>query len=386
MLIYNEIIKKLLNKQASESNTYLVTVYYPSGNFTKRQLKQRLRSLILAEFRSHQDLKKFKRLRQLIAERIEKELDLLPRLEKGIGVFVELTARPTSKKTIPDPKVKVISLLRTPDQEIYIGKSFDLDQLVWINNVPIAGLVLQLKRKNCDFYMVEGKQMKFLTKKENRFIGAEEKEYSQEFKPISPVEVHHGSGEDKVGRRELAQNSYFLKDLTNFIKKLEVLKSGCDCMLIYYSSSFTELIEDLVQEITGVVNFKLLLENKIVKDLKDTEKLNRAALKKIKKFARDTEQELLEQARDSKLYIENWEQVCQAAQRKRIETLFIKPTARREGYINSDQTPFIRPSEESRSVNNIAPWIVRTVLGSGGKLVVMRKLEEDLKISAKLRY
>jgi len=390
---FREIIDNLLEEQEKANNTtYFLSVYQPVNEDVRTNLKKHLRALILSEMKNHKELKNLKKFRHVLAERAIKEIEGLKSLGRGLGIFVKFDVSKIKNKkekklesSISSEDIVITRLFREPEKEAYIGKTYDLDQLVWTNNNPIESLVISLSRKRAQLFAALGDRIEMITEIKNKHLKTKEKEFHAEFYPTRESQVHHGSGDDKLSRRELKENRKLLQDVTTFIKQSRMLKKRYDFLLVFYSSSFTELIEDFARENSLRSNFQPITK---AKNIEEKEKLKKETLKEIKKFEKKTKKEILEEAKNDSLYTEDWEKICEAARMERIKELFVEVDAKQEGYVDKEGLTYLEEKEDAKKVKNIVPWILRRVIDSNGRVSVLREISvgNDQKIAASLRY
>ena len=88
------------------------------------------------------------------------------------------------------------------------------------------------------------------------------------------------------------------------------------------------------------------------------------------------------------LFVQGWSKTAKAARQKKIETLFIKPTVKKRGYLYKKEFIYTYPVEDSRMVKNIAPWIVKNAVDTSGRVVIIKDdgIMPEAEVAAKLRY
>jgi len=388
MNIYSSAIKSLLKKEKDRRvpQIYFLSIYFPTKNYTQIQIEQRLKSLILKAFRSYKKLERKSWLHQKIITEINRKTRLLKGPGKGLAVFVKFNTKKISKNERRkfQGKINLLLLHRKPKKEIYIGKTFDLDQFIWLNKVAVEAIILNLDRKKCDIYSLDNGEWKFIIREKNKFIKEKEPEYIGKARG---AKVYFSTGSEKIKEREIWENKRFLNYIKRVVKRSPNFQAGIDYLLIFYSSAFSKLIDDFQKNTPSYFpgTNLILIDRNILKE----KILKKESLKKIRINQKKTENNLLEEAKSNpKTYVQGWNKVAKASRMRKIDILFIKPTVRKIGYIFSRNLVYTQPIENSRKVRNIAPWIVKNAFQSGGKVVLLRTQPKakSLVIAAKLRY
>lgn len=389
---YSTEITKLLDQEAEKikSKIYFFTGYFPTKHYTKQQVKKRLKSLILVTFRKHKRLKNFSRLHRHLVDKISRKINKLKDLEKGLAIFVKFNARKQQKgrrDEILDKNTTVIPLAREPKKEAYVGKTFDLDQLVWIDKTALDALIINLNQEMCDFYTLEGTDFKKYTQLKNKFIKEKEDEYLEKFAPTSYEGTYYGTGFDKMARKELKENRRFINQIKTYLKANKGLQIRFDYLIVFYSANFAALIKTFERDLKTILSsFTPIC---VAKNIQNENLVKQESIKQIKKFQKTIKKDLLQLAKESfNVYAQGWNRVTKADRLKKIDTLFIKATAKRKGYLLKKEFIYTYPVKDSRMVLNIAPWLVRNVVNAGGRVVVIKdnSLMPKAEVAAKLRY
>jgi hypothetical protein len=392
MSTYSTEITKLLDQEAEKikSSVYFFSAYFPAKHYSKLQLRKRLKSLVLTTFRKHRSLKNFSRLHRRLVEKITHKINRIKELEKGLAIFVKFNARKQQKgrlEEILDENVMIIPLTREPKKETYLGKIFDLDQLIWIDKTAIDALILNLNRQTCDFYTLEGDDFRKYTQLKNKFIKERENEYLEKFAPPSRQGTYYSTGSDKTARAKLEENSKFISQIKEYLKTRRGLQVRFDYLIVFYSANFAGLIKAYERDIKTI--FSSFTPIFVAKNIQNENQLKQEALNQIKKLQKTVYTDLLELAKENfNLYAQGWNKVAKADRLKKIDTLFIKPTVKKKGYLLNKEFIYTYPVKDSRMVRNIAPWLVRNVVDASGRIVVIKdsSIMPNEEVVAKLRY
>jgi len=386
---YNKQIAKLLDQEAEKikSNVYFFTAYLPVKSYSKLQTKKRLKSLVLKTLRNHKKLKKFSSLHHYLVKKAFQKINKLDSLKKGLAFFAKIDLQRGKAYEIRDKNITTFPVSRQPKKEAYIGKTFDLDQLIWIKNTAAYALVVNLERQKCLFYALEGGKLRRLSCLKNKFVKTKEGEYLEKFAPLPKKGILYSTGADKEARRTLKENRRFINNLKLYIKQNKRLKTGFEYLIFFYSESFAELIESFEKYIKTVFPSSTPLF--IQKNIQKESRLKRAAIKQIKKFQKTVKKDLLALVKENQpLFVQGWSKTAKAARQKKIETLFIKPTVRKRGYLYKKEFIYTYPIKDSRMVKDIAPWLVKTVVDTSGRVVIIKDdgIMPEVEVAAKLRY
>lgn len=376
---YSSSIKTLLKKEEDreKGNIYFLSVYFPTKDYLKKEIKVGLKSLILQAFRSHRNLKNKNWLHHKIADRISRKIGLLRGKGKGFAIFVKFKAEKPKKKRGKLSELTLFFLHRKPKKEVYIGKIFDLDQLIWLDNVKIEACIFNLRRRKCEIYIVDNGEFKYFSTEKNKFIKEREQEYIEKQRGTS---VRHGTGTKKLERKKVEENKRFLTYLRQIIKNELALRTEIKYFLIFYSVSFEKIIKKFVK------NFPKTHTILVNKSMADEKKLKRVSLKKLKAKQEKIKEKLIQKAKSlpKKYYVEGWKKVTTASRKRKIDILFLDPTIRKKGYLYRKGFIYTYPVKNSRLVRNIIPWLVRNTIRSKGKIVFFQDKKKP--IAAKLKY
>jgi hypothetical protein len=382
MVAYDQYLKILAEKEQPSSwplRRLFLTVYFPNQGHHKSRLKKGLKSFFSTNLKN--SLKTYSpwASREIISQ-VEQTVDNLEPLPQGLAFFIKLDLEKKSSpkaKKINKENFIFIPLEKTPQEEFSLGANFDLDQLVWLADKGIDGLVLQINQKRADIYIFDDYRLFLASHQENPFIKKREKESQEQFSPINFQSIFHGTADNIISRREQAENKHFLNSLQTFIKSNANLNESFEYLIINWSSKFTKINTAFPQDLKSFFpKAKLILIDQNITNPKELEKL---VIKKTnQEKSRFIEKQLKEAQENFSRYRGQWPLILAAANEDRIQKLFIGPVVNKKGYVTPDNQIYNHPIKNSRLVNNIAPWLVHRVLATGGEIIIL-----DLKNNAR---
>ncbi|SSC12091.1 conserved protein of unknown function [Mesotoga infera] len=379
-------LQRLLGVETEiKSDSYLLSLYFPLESIGRIEAEKHVRSLILETMRSDEKLAGLGKLHQKIAEAIVQKIGNTADLGVGLAVFLQFSAGESSREQNVG-EVNLLALSRRPDREIYVGKTFDLDQLIWLTNSTVEALVLSLRREEAALYMLDREKLFEIAVLKNEFIQEREKEYLEGYSPSpSAGVVYHGSDSEKVERLKNEENRRFLQHVASVFKEEERTPRDSDFIIVFYSSSFGEFVERIEDEVrlTLPSAHRVLVQKNITQE----KQILSESVKIVREEKPEIAVELLKKARENcDRYAQDWNDVARMANDRRIDTLFINPLVRKRGYILDKELVYTKAVKDSREVRNIGPWIVRSVTASNGKIVVVNGEVLESGIAARLRY
>lgn len=390
---YKTAIFELLdeNKVAPDSEHKFLSMYLSLEDFTKNDVSTVVKGNIDNAFSESPDLEEDDNLKQLVIEVIEDELRKVKKYNKGLSIFIELNPEATKKEEVSDQLV-VVNMHRYPETESGIGEVYDLSQLVWIAEYDPRSIVVDLQFKKCNIYTYEDRKLNLIESFENEHIYREEKEYQEIKRTDSTDEFQYGTGESNQDRKENQFAQHFFNDLSDAIKKLFPDNSKYKYLIIYHSEDFSFMQEKISEVVSRIFGFTPIIKAENFTNKSD---IKEATISETSEFEETLKADLLSLVKeDPEEYAKGWEKVAEAANQRKIDILFIKPGSKEGGYIKPDRDfTFIysQAKKESIKVIDIAPWLVKNVLQSGGRVIIVDKeieeeegLESD--VLAKLRF
>jgi hypothetical protein len=382
MARYNDLINRLLLEEPSnlEPDTYLFSLYIDTYAKSRSQVETYINSSLKKGFKTKEVLKEKDKVKKAISERVFRAVSTEESFKRGLVIFLRFTL---------DGKVdnfELIHLHDIPKKEVYIGKIYDLDQLIWINNMRRDALVVNLEVNDAKVYELRGSD--FLLIKELEYeLDDDVREFVHQYSPIKGkggvFQSGGGGGTTDNDKREFLKK--FFAKVLDYIKKNYKEDSSLDYVLLFHSSAYEFMSDDMSKKIKRDIAVTPLV---FTYSINKKNELRKKSKEEILNFERTLKRDLLGKAKESNaLYVQDWYDVCEAVNMARIKNLFIQLNASKEGYVKNNGLIYTQPVTESRKVKNIASKIIRKVLEQSGKVYVIEDeslLEED--IAAQLRY
>lgn len=381
MKLSKKTIKKLLSTIEKEENFFL-SVYLPitpevMNRPLSKELGRRLSSLSREALKKHHLLKKQDKLRDELTQKIERKVSREESFKKGISLFAVLPTKGEQKV-----KLFLFHLPYSSEKEVNIATSFDVDQLIWMQNRVENAVVLEIKRSEAKIYSLQEGDFSLLLRKKNEYRSAKVKEKKEGLKRAKlgkGKKAYYGTGENKIQKGKEKENRLFLNDLKESLRSTSSLNKKSEYLIVFYSEPFQEIIKPFVGKNSLKSHFEPML---VKKSFQNEEELKRAALEIIDEHQTKITKSLMEEyKRTPEKFKKGWEEVLKAARLKKIKTLFIHPKAEKKGCVDESFLPYTSQNK-CRVVENIAPWLVKIVFESGGEVRVVKENE----VQAGLRF
>ncbi len=342
-----------------------------------KELGRRLSSLGREALKKHHLLKKESKLRDELTQKIEEELSEEESFKEGIALFALLPTKGEQKI-----KTFIVHLPYSPEKEVNIATSFDVDQLIWMQNRVESAVVMAIKRSGAKVYSLQGGDFSLLLKKKNEYRDAKVKERKEGLKKAKlgkEQKAYYGTGENKIQKGKEKENRLFLSDLSKSLRSASSLDKKIEYLIVFYSEPFQEIIKPFVKKNSLKSRFEPIL---MKKSFQKEEGLKRKTLEIIDKHQAKRTKKMMEEYEETPEKLKKgWEEVLKAARLKKIKTLFIHPKAEKKGCVDENFLPYAS-QDKCRVVENIAPWLVKIVLESGGEVRVIKEKE----VQAGLRF
>lgn len=387
-------IKELLSKESliNRENKYYLSFYMPLTEENKDDIKTYIKSKLLKALRKNEDLSDMTKLHERILDKVflvlskGKSLDI----SNGLGIFIEFNAYKQEKgrmDEIKDSNLHIVDFSRTPKEEIFIGNIYDIDQLIWMSNVHSEALILSVNENSADIYEMEGDLINRVKTYEND-MATEEKEFVRVYSPAGKLAATHGTGGNVIERRKDKALKIFFDNVVNKVKQEFFYGSAPEYFIIFYSSSYSGIVNSYMNE--SHVSDENTTTITIDKNIDNKEDILSISRKEIKKSYKSEKKDVFQLAQEEfPFYTEGWLEVTKAANKGKVSILFIKPTAKKEGYLEPEiEEVYTYPRKDSIQIPNVSPWVVRQVLNNGGKLIILRgkRHNNSPDVAAKLRY
>lgn len=381
---YDEFVNNLVVQESDlhTSNEYLFSIYIPFSFTNLEDTKIRTKSALLNQLRNHEYLGKESEYHSILVDTIIEYIDQVPIKGKGVAFFIKNNISDVlsgKERNIPQGDISIVPLFKHFEESIYIGKIFNLDQLVWLNRIDQDALVISLETKDTYIYLYrenELKELKSMAKDDWDFT---KPKHFEKTNITSSYSASYGSSKDKFDRFDQQTVGFFVDKVLEEVK--DVVKDSVEYIVIYYSNEFSPFVNDIREYINDRFDVKTIMLNR---SLKRKDELVGDVLNVLEEDREEENEELFKRAKENiNLYEEGWEKVLSMVRDGRIDTLFAQANLSKEGNISKSGLIYTEKGDDSVLVQNIYPWLVRAVISMGGDIVL---LKENGKISALLRY
>lgn len=388
MKLNNKTIRTLAEVNAAKNNKdeELLSVYQPNKGLFKKDFKKRLKSTVLQTLHQHSRFGKVSDYTGLI-KRINQEVDNLNDLAKGVALFAALKpGRLDNQKTsaVKTSKISLFSLPASPFKKGYASQIYELRPLIKAKSRYQRSLVISLKQESAEIFIVASDQFKLVKELENSQFNRLKNEELNKYSPTREDKTFYGSGEEKRKRRIEQLNVAFLNQVEDYLEESLENKDQLDLIFVFYSKALSELVEDFVDAVCEMFpDTQCVL---VDKNVQRRRYLKKRVLKKAQAIQKELIKEELEQIRaDYKNLVKGWKKVLKAARETKIRTLFVKPRAKKTGYVVAKEgLPYLKKIESSEKTPDVSPWLVNWCLQNSADVFVSEKIEKD--VVARLRY
>jgi hypothetical protein len=382
MARYDELLNRLLFEDPSklDEDTYLLSLYIDTHSKSRSQIETSINSFLKQGYEKKEVLKKKDKVKKAITERVFKAIQGQDVFKRGLAIYLKFTLEGNIDS------LELVHLHATPkDEEIYIGKIYDLDQLIWINNVTRDALVIHLEINDAKIYLMSGSDFVLLKEIELE-LDDDVRSFVNEYNPTKGRGgiFQSGGGKSMEKKRRDFLRTFF-NEVIKYVKSNYKGDSSIDYIVIFHSTAYDFMSDDISKKVKRDIVVTPLIYSQ---GIKGKNELQSYAKKKIEEFERALKRDILVKAKKkNELYVKDWDDVCESVNMAKIENLFIALSASKEGYVKDNGLIYTQPVTESRKVKNIAHKIIRKVLEQGGKVYVLKeKGLIDGEISAQLRF
>jgi hypothetical protein len=378
----DELLNELVPKGKKER---LITVYYPNNSLNKAEMAQKVKSLLGPALKKSRTVSGYSSARQKLISEVSKKIINLQDLGEGIGIFVKYRFENHDHQN----EIVIRRLKRGPRKEVTIGRVYDTDQLLWAESFNTDSIVLTLEHNRAKLWLSDEK-VELIREFSNQIVVADrqKRDYLGGFGPTNKGLVFHGTGGNKMERERQAEDRMMFKLVMDFLATNEELTKKLDTLVLVYSASYQEMMEEFRQELLRMLPHYFILLIKT--NIDNADRLGAIAKKRVAALRSRTVRDLYHQSKENiGLFAQGWEETVGASRLGKIEKLFVRPRLKEPGYIMDDQLIYLKsPGNKSVRSNNISPWLVREVVRQGGEVVVVRdrKLMEGTDIAAQLRF
>ncbi len=380
---YSELINKLLleDQKKTASKRFLLSLYLDVKNKPRSEVETLINSWLKKGFTSNYKLKGENRKRNKLHYSILDEMKKIPDFESGLGIFVKFSLSHNKFET------NVINLHRTPENEVVIGKLYDVDQLIWLDSYSSESLVINLQPEYCRIFSLEASSMEKTEEIKSKISDKTEKEQRENYTPIfGESQIYHGTGEINMQRQKKQARKKLWDEVLERLRENFEEGKKFKYIAVFYSPSYEFMSDDMEKRLRGAFLPDPILEPA---DIQNDNELKKTVLETLRKYEKKHMEDLYSFAKSKpSLFVEGWSDVTQASRMGKIDTLFIRPDVKKIGYLMNHDLIYLHPVKNSRRVGNIAPWLVRGTLNKSGKVYVIKEDDSYLKedVAAKLRF
>lgn len=380
---YKELIDKLVEQEYSPLlENYYISIYLDVSQSNRSDIQTMINSYLNKAFDRKDKLEDQDKLKQAIEKEIRTQLRGVTGFEKGLAIFAAF------EKDGTNIDVNIANLNLTPQDSVFIGKTYNLDQLLWTYNHDRELLILDLDKFNFNIYYLAGEKLEKIKKYENEFFETEEKEYQEQFTPVEGTsKIVYGKGERKTERRKEQTLGHFFDWAFNNLLDEDFFKDfDLKHLVVFHSSEYNNIVDNIKDQVKDRIKTDPILISRTNTESVNIKKRIKEEVNKIKK---DNKLKLLKALKsEPKLFVQGWKDVTDAARLAKVSTLFLNPDSENKGYLTSRDMIYTYPIKDSMMIEDIEPWLVMNVCNKGGEVRLIDRGNELLEkgISAKLRY
>lgn len=382
-------IKKLLNLQseALKKGLTCLTLYHTLNSLETVIAGKEIRSLVIEALRA-EGIHEIgtKDIHLTIADRVSWYLQRIKNYKPGVAVFMTFDLENFKEDDIiPDENLIIYTSLFSPVTKSFVDEIFDLSS-IWNMLIEVNDLVVNISYKDTKIYRFEDQKLDLIKTIENEIL----EKYEDRFTNIhvtsssSSSNVPHSSGyaqekEDKITRK-------IVNDMIAEVKNISNIPLSYDKLIVVYSPDFSDdspVIED---------NLKHLAKHLITKQVNiDYEKEASAKINEIVSDYLDQKitSEITEAKTDITLTLQqDWDNILEYIRNSNVHKLYLKEGSVASGYLLDKSLPYSREETGSQHVEDVIPWIIKSVIESSGEIVLLSKDDKriDNLIALKPRY
>jgi hypothetical protein len=379
---YKELIDKLTKQKYSPlSENFYISIYFNTRKKTRSDIQTMLNSYINKAFDRKEILDGNDRLKKQVKKELKQILSGITGFENGLGIFIGLRLKDN------DININIANLDITPENNLFVGKVYNLDQLLWTYHHNRELLILDIDKLNFNIYYLAGEKIEKLKHYENEFFETEEKEYQEVFTPVEgSSKVVFGKGERKAERRKAQTLIHFFDWAFNNLLEEEFFQEfDLKHLVIFHSSEYDEIVKVIKEQIEKRIRIEPILISRI-----NTEsvKIKEEISERIDQIKKNNKVKLLKAVKSKpEIFAQGWKEVTDSARLAKISTLFLKPSVKHKGYLVSNDMIYTYPVKGSMKLENIKPWLVMNVCNKGGEIRIITHTDTlSEEVSAKLRY
>lgn len=389
-MLYADLIDQLLEFQSDpKGDEYFFSGYFNSEGLNRDALRQELKSKILTHLHRHDEVGEYSTIHNHVVTLVEDWVRDREDLPVGLGVFGMFNVEDDDKDLAFDDmreRFVVVPLASVPEEQMYVGRTFLLDQLIAMESVGQGVLVMSLDQQRCVISVLGRDSVRVLFVIENEEVVFEDRMYVERMGG-SVKGRYFGTGSQKPERVHEKFNKRFVKNVGEFLENEVGRLQQFGYLVVFYSKTMESVVDDLLQRDSIGKAFSVLSCQELL--MPGDDRLVPEAHRIVEEHDRQEHVTQLEEAKEEfATFSTGWHDVSEAASQAKVDTLFVKSGVEQHGYIYADGLVSSYPVEGSQRIENLTPWLVRSVAMQGGDVVMFEsdELGEDVDVAAKLRY
>jgi hypothetical protein len=380
---YKDLIEKLVNQEYSPLlDNFYISIYLDVSKSNRSDIQTMVNSYINQSFDRLDELEDSDQLKQNVEKKIRTQLRGVTGFEEGLAIFAGF------KKGSNDIEVNIANLNLKAKNDLFVGRVYNLDQLLWTYHHNRELLIIDLDKFNFDIYYLAGDKLEKIKGYKNEFFETKEKEYQEQFTPVEGAsKIVYGKGKRKTERKKEQTLTHFFDWAFNNLLDEEFFQDfDLKHILIFHTSEYDEIATEIKEQVDTKLKLTPMMRTRI-----NTESVNirEFIIDEVNKAKKKNKRELIKALKsEPKIFVQGWKEVTDAARLAKVSTLFLHPGLTKKGYLSRPDMIYTYPVKGSMKIKNISPWLVMNVSNKGGDIKIVDSTESLLKndVSAKLRY
>lgn len=362
---YQELLSTLLSQETEfNQNNLFLSAYIPTGYDLRQDLYTHCKSLIQTALRKS-DLIKHKEKHNEIVNLILQTLENKDVFLEGLAVFVEINLI----NSLSLESVQVADLINEPKEDVFIGMTYDVDQLIDAMNRNPSAIILNIKRKQTQVYSLRNKVSNHLVDLENEFVYGESQVHLERYSPTRQTSIVHLTGGKNLQESAKAADYKYIKSITKSLKKV-LQGQDFQYLVVFYSKYFENTVDYLTTSLRDSTGIKSILKSI---NITTEEDLVRKAWKVLMEKIDINTTELIEKAQENReMFMTDWSDIASNIRAHRVSHLFLLPGAKKEGYIDKEGDVYLDNADDRIKVDNIVPWLVKKAVETSVQIVIIQ--------------
>lgn len=386
-LDYKTVIDKLLRTEV-EKGKICISLYFDTEEYLNSDPTPLVNSAFNNLFESEPTLHDRNGLKSDLTNQILSLLKSPNFIDKGLAIFLSILLK---DNVVED--LEVVHLHRAPHDNIFVGETYDIGQLVWIDGYAFNGFITSLHADEADIYKLEKENLILIDQLNNPYIAAGS---SLSVDPVNQSndneKIRVATSKDTPRKMNIERSRQdglkkFYQQVEDKLIRLLLLEEDNPYLMLYLSQAYTFLGDDLMTLLKSKFPKTTLISENL--NLDDEKEILEKSIETLKNHERERKINNVENARQNiSLFIVGWKDVVEASRNRKIDTLFVNAGAKCEGYMESSEMIYIDPVEDCRPISDLLPWIIRNTIINGGMVEVFSEPYSGLEsaIAARLRY